>query len=313
MSGCPAWFPRALVTSPLWRAAEITSLTLTVLGGPHHLIPVPGGPELALAFFQGMRVLGENRCDALDTSCAWVREQRGTIKELLKWEAAGTLTSALAGPPGVAAASTLFSVLKQCDEKLAFAEQACAAADVESREHPVAESGTGPLVTWNLSPSVEVPLARNLDGNGVSSTARYQRAYLSAARETWRVLSPTEDLRPWLIAQTAWDLDYLRPRALYYFNVNRSIDMRRVAVVQAMLNAWQRTALTPDAGGLNAPGPWSPATVQRVLSQKGALSGLIPDGVVGGGGAVDNGGGGGSGLLIAGGVLFGLKLLLGGR
>lgn len=279
-------------------------LALSVVGGPHHVFPVPGGPVLGLAFFQSLRVAAESGCDFQQTTCTWVREQLSTADMLLEWRSIEELAWLV---PGASTALGLFfTTIASVREALKVAEpQACDGTNDDDDGGSMAD--TGPILEWS---GVMVPRAPPLPGadepaTGPTLAFAYQRAYLDAARRTWSVNGDSEDLRPWIIAQTSWDIEYLQgkyPAALG----TMTTEARRIVSALRMLAAWRTSA-----GALNEPGPWSRATVERLLFQRGTLSGLLP-----GGGDTDNGGGGGGGgsgaLWVAGGLAV-LAALAGGR
>lgn len=167
-----------------------------------------------------------------------------------------------------------------------------------------------PMVTW---PAMrDMPLSRELDGDGVSGAATYQRRYLSAARAAYAD-NPNVDLRPWIFTQAQSDIQYCGRRlqeaaavvGMAPGNVQRWIIHLRAVLM--MLQAWQASSLPMAAGGLNADGAWSRDTVERLLSQRAALTNLpvvVSDGN-NGGDTVDNGGGG---FAAAAAVVVGLIL-----
>lgn len=170
-----------------------------------------------------------------------------------------------------------------------------------------------PMVQWPRNR--DVPLSRELDGDGVSSVATYQRAYLAAVRAAYAD-DPTADLRPWIFTQAASDIRYAGRRLQEAAsligsgqpgNVQRWIVHLRAVIMT--LQAWQASSLPMNAGGLNVDGAWSRDTVERLLSQRAALTNLPIVNVDSGGGNVDEGGGGGA-LAAAAAVVVGLIAIL---
>lgn len=132
----------------------------------------------------------------------------------------------------------------------------------------------------------------------------YSHAYQEAAEATY-ALDPTADLRPWLLIQTDADLAFMRSQ-LGLLTVTRTDWANAVRDAIGQLRNWA------TAGEAAPQGPWSRATMRRVLRSSSLQNNLPVEAppTTEEGEERTEGGGGGGGAAAALGIAAGVGLLL---
>ncbi len=254
---CPRWFPAAMLRRPEAEAARIALVATTIIVTQASiqsvvglLIPLPQALGTAAAALSVGIDMAHADCDVPLAMCRWRRRTAADVGALLgaRW----AIDSAVAFVGGGVALAPAWAILQAFHDALMSGEAAC--LEIEDSDENDENDGARPMEPMLTDDEVVASI-------GTSRTSifnAYSHAYQDAAEQAYAV-DINVNLRPWLIAQTTIDIDFLRRLMVERQLAGRPDHAAYCLIAIRGLSNWLEAATT------ERPGAWSRATIRRVL------------------------------------------------